>query len=123
MSEKKKLHKTKSFQRRQDKYGYLFMMPWILGFLVFTLIPFVMTIYLSFTEVKQDIRGFNISFTGIYNYRQLFLANTEFTPALISFLGMIIPYTLVVVIMSFILARSEERRVGKECRSRWSPYH
>ena len=21
------------------------------------------------------------------------------------------------------LPRSEERRVGKECRSRWSPYH
>src|SRR2546422_9699234 len=24
---------------------------------------------------------------------------------------------------AFILTRSEERRVGKECRSRWSPYH
>src|SRR5689334_24449013 len=23
----------------------------------------------------------------------------------------------------FIKIRSEERRVGKECRSRWSPYH
>src|SRR5256885_17240536 len=23
----------------------------------------------------------------------------------------------------FITGRSEERRVGKECRSRWSPYH
>ena len=23
----------------------------------------------------------------------------------------------------FIVGRSEERRVGKECRSRWSPYH
>ena len=22
-----------------------------------------------------------------------------------------------------IVVRSEERRVGKECRSRWSPYH
>ena len=22
-----------------------------------------------------------------------------------------------------VLCRSEERRVGKECRSRWSPYH
>ena len=22
-----------------------------------------------------------------------------------------------------MLSRSEERRVGKECRSRWSPYH
>src|SRR5260370_493723 len=25
--------------------------------------------------------------------------------------------------VEFIAARSEERRVGKECRSRWSPYH
>ena len=23
----------------------------------------------------------------------------------------------------FCISRSEERRVGKECRSRWSPYH
>ena len=23
----------------------------------------------------------------------------------------------------FLSSRSEERRVGKECRSRWSPYH
>ena len=22
-----------------------------------------------------------------------------------------------------VVLRSEERRVGKECRSRWSPYH
>src|SRR2546430_17445506 len=25
--------------------------------------------------------------------------------------------------LSLLLNRSEERRVGKECRSRWSPYH
>ena len=25
--------------------------------------------------------------------------------------------------MAIGLTRSEERRVGKECRSRWSPYH
>ena len=24
---------------------------------------------------------------------------------------------------SILIPRSEERRVGKECRSRWSPYH
>ena len=27
------------------------------------------------------------------------------------------------VILGLMNARSEERRVGKECRSRWSPYH
>ena len=25
--------------------------------------------------------------------------------------------------VGFFVERSEERRVGKECRSRWSPYH
>ena len=34
-------------------------------------------------------------------------------------------YVLLGVILGTFLAtsRSEERRVGKECRSRWSPYH
>ena len=29
----------------------------------------------------------------------------------------------VYVVLTLVFARSEERRVGKECRSRWSPYH
>ena len=28
---------------------------------------------------------------------------------------------LITIVLFFV--RSEERRVGKECRSRWSPYH
>ena len=28
-----------------------------------------------------------------------------------------------ILIFILIWLRSEERRVGKECRSRWSPYH
>ena len=27
------------------------------------------------------------------------------------------------ILVPFLDVRSEERRVGKECRSRWSPYH
>src|ERR1043166_481088 len=33
-----------------------------------------------------------------------------------------VPYLLAVA-MGANIGRSEERRVGKECRSRWSPYH
>ena len=32
-------------------------------------------------------------------------------------------YTDFVVLKGIEYDRSEERRVGKECRSRWSPYH
>ena len=30
---------------------------------------------------------------------------------------------IIVTSIVTLLPRSEERRVGKECRSRWSPYH
>src|SRR3712207_9480007 len=36
--------------------------------------------------------------------------------------GYLPPEVVARVVDKFIL-RSEERRVGKECRSRWSPYH
>ena len=32
-------------------------------------------------------------------------------------------FVIVVVPPVELIVRSEERRVGKECRSRWSPYH
>ena len=32
-------------------------------------------------------------------------------------------YTIIVQFFVALMPRSEERRVGKECRSRWSPYH
>src|SRR5256885_14259353 len=38
-------------------------------------------------------------------------------------LGIVAVMSAVLVIGSKESARSEERRVGKECRSRWSPYH
>ena len=45
---------------------------------------------------------------------------TSFQP--VGIVLMLLPAVLVAtVVISHI--RSEERRVGKECRSRWSPYH
>ena len=38
-------------------------------------------------------------------------------------LWVIFTFMLLGWILAASLSRSEERRVGKECRSRWSPYH
>ena len=37
--------------------------------------------------------------------------------------GLILLLVVTIVGVSYAAFRSEERRVGKECRSRWSPYH
>src|SRR3712207_7880861 len=44
----------------------------------------------------------------------------ELSPSLTTLLS---PFDPVVWDRARAMERSEERRVGKECRSRWSPYH
>jgi ABC-type sugar transport system permease subunit len=95
----------KSFlEKRQGFLGYMFMLPWLIGFFVFTIWPFVYTIFLSFHEVRLTVEGWETAFNGIDNYNLAFLRNTEFVPALISFLTMELLYAPVITVIAFILA-------------------
>ena len=99
-----KKKKMRTYQQRQNRSGYMFMAPWILGFCAFTLFPFIFTIYLSFTSVASTNWGYKIEFIGLSNYINAFVGNQEFLPALLSYIKMIIPYTFIVVVLSFIIA-------------------
>lgn len=96
--------RTRSYEKRQNRLGYGFMLPWIIGFTVFTLIPFGATIALSFCNVSTNVTGYDISFAGWSNYYTAFFRNTEFVPALLAFVAMVVPYTFVIIIVSFFLA-------------------
>ena len=37
--------------------------------------------------------------------------------------AVILGFLISTIYLLIVMSRSEERRVGKECRSRWSPYH
>ena len=43
--------------------------------------------------------------------------------AIFRFLEQRLNHYIAFTLLAIIRSRSEERRVGKECRSRWSPYH
>src|ERR1044072_5578885 len=51
------------------------------------------------------------------------LANQFELPVIFYAMAVLLIATGKVTAIDVIAARSEERRVGKECRSRWSPYH
>jgi len=100
----KTLKKLNVLEKRQNFLGYMFMLPWLIGFIIFTVWPFVYTIFLSFHEVRQTIEGWETTFTGIDNYNLAFFRNTEFVPALLSFLMMELAYAPVITVIAFILA-------------------
>lgn len=54
---------------RTNLTGYLFILPWLIGLLVFTLIPTVWSLYLSFTNYKLLSQP---KFIGLENYITMF---------------------------------------------------
>lgn len=65
--------------RREALEGYLALLPWAIGFIAFTAIPILVTIYLSFTEwviVRPP------DWIGITNYERMFTRDPLFWQAL-----------------------------------------
>ena len=95
---------SRQYLKQQNKTGYLFFTPWMIGFLIFTLFPFIYTIYLSFHKVNLNVLGWTTIFNGVDNYVTAFLRNPDFTPALIQFFLTELIYVPTILIISFILA-------------------
>ena len=55
-------------QLKEDIAGYLFISPWLIAFIAFSVIPILMSLYYSFTD--YDILGSPI-FNGINNYKRM----------------------------------------------------
>ena len=64
----KKQKKLRGLQRRKAISGYLFIMPFILGFSMFMVKPFFQSLYMSFCNVEVDSGGFKNIFAGLSNY-------------------------------------------------------
>src|SRR5215212_9741625 len=65
--------------------GVALVMPWVLGFLIFTLFPFITSFYLSFTEYNI-LRPFDLAklpaLVGFKNYTYAFTDDPNFWPSL-----------------------------------------
>ncbi len=99
-----------AYTRRQWTYGFLFLLPWIIGFFAFQLLPILFTLFLSFTDYtgSSEFKLGNFNFVGLANYKHLFndplaLPSMGVTLkfALIGIpLGLIIPLLLAVLVNS-----------------------
>ena len=74
-----KVFKRDKRQKYHNLTGYLFIMPWLIGFLAFTLIPIVSSLYLSFT--RYDMLSSPL-WIGIESYSRIFLNEEVITLSL-----------------------------------------
>ena len=101
---KKQKNKLAGLQKRKAISGYLFISPFIIGFLVFMVKPLFTSLYMSFCDVQISAGEFNPVWGGIFNYRDAFLNDPDFSSLLLQELGRMLVYTLAIMVFSFFVA-------------------
>jgi ABC-type sugar transport system permease subunit len=100
--------------RREWITGYLFLLPWLIGFFAFQLLPIVFTIFLSFTDYRgsSEFRLGNFNFVGLDNFKHLFV-DPDALPAMgvtLKFALISIPLGLGVPLYLAVLVNSKRLR-------------
>lgn len=101
-----KMKKTKTnLLRRRDAFGLVFMIPWIIGFLMFFLYPFIHSVILSFQKVTfLPGGGFATDFVGIENYTTALAKDQFFLQYAASSLAQLFINVPVCLVFSFFVA-------------------
>lgn len=101
---KKQKSKYRGLQKRKAISGYLFISPFVIGFLVFMLKPFVESLRMSFSYVDIAAGKVDLQWIGISNYYNAFRADPTYYQLLINeFLRMLV-YSLAIMVFSFFVA-------------------
>jgi multiple sugar transport system permease protein len=102
-----RMPKTK-MARREALEGYLFILPWILGFLIFRLGPMIYSLFLSFTDYAA--RGAP-QFIGFENYVYMFTKDPRFVDSMRSTLAFVVGYLPLNLALGLAIALLMNQRV------------
>ncbi len=98
-------------KRRENLYGYLFMLPWLIGFLGLFVGPGLYSLFLSFT--KYDVLS-KPEFIGLKNYVDMFTKDDLFWPSLLRtayYAGVSVPLSVLGSMFLAILLNTKLRGI------------
>jgi ABC-type sugar transport system permease subunit len=89
---------------RREMKGYLFLLPWLIGFAAFFVIPLVKSVWYSLNDVKVTATGLKMTYAGWDNFRYIFREDVIFTDQLTAFYSDSVLRLAVILIVSLIIA-------------------
>ena len=102
---KKKLNgKVSGLEKRRAVTGYLFISPFIIGFLLFMVKPMIQSLYMSFCDVQVGAGSFEMIRTGIANYKYAFRVDPDYSRLLLEGFGRMIVYSLAIMVFAFFVS-------------------
>ena len=98
-----KRQKTKlaGLEKRKAISGYLFISPFIIGFLAFMVKPLFQSLYMSFSDVQLGAGEFQMIWKGLSNYNYAFRVDANFVTEELSRMAI---YSVAIMVFSFFVA-------------------
>lgn len=96
--------KPASLERKQSRYGYIFIFPLILGAAVFFIPNMIMTFVYSINDIHIGEGGYTLSWVGFANYYTALFSDRDFTWNLLTSVGDLITDIPVIVIFSLFIS-------------------
>lgn len=92
------------YRTREAVYGYSFVLIWIVGFAIFTLLPLAQTLFYSVNQVTVAATGINLEFVRWQNYTRALFTDPTFVELLIGYAIETLVSIPIILIFSLLIA-------------------
>lgn len=98
------MKRKKNISKRKAKIGLMFILPWLIGFLIFVFWPLIQSFYYSLNTIRIRPTGRAFRFDGFLNYQDIWLKDMFFVQQLLAFLVSSLLKVPIIVVFSLIIA-------------------
>lgn len=99
----KKNH-IKGIEARKSHYGFMFILPWVIGFVLFFFIPIIQSFVYSLSSIKITDKGLTTNFIAFDNYFYLIKEDPDYFKLLQSSIVTFLYSLPLIMIISMVLA-------------------
>ena len=95
----------RTMRARNARIGTMFILPFIIGFLIFMAKPMVESFWMSFNDVTLiPGAGYELKYVGINNFKHALMVDPEYNKYLTEEVGQMIINTIATLVLSFVVA-------------------
>ena len=100
----KKRYNDKSMAQKKAFSGYMFIMPWIIGFFGLVVYPFIRIIYMSMNNVSLYQQDYTYDWIGLGNFQRILFEDIDFVIEVQNFIVRVLLYSPVIITLAIIVA-------------------
>ena len=103
-----------TLSQKRTVNGYLFILPWLVGFAAFYVRSLFMTIQFSLSELTVGVSGYELSWVGLQNYLYAFTVHGNFKQILTSsVINMVVDVPLIIFFSLFMALMLNRKFKGR----------